>query len=687
MSVEFIWAIVQVAIGLGFVIFVHELGHFAVAKMCGVQCDKFMIGFDIGGCKISKKWGETVYGIGIIPLGGYVKMLGQDDDPSKIAEQIEQSRLDPQLEGVEVTGPGGEKYKVDPRSYLAKSVPQRMAIISAGVIMNIIFAFIFAVIAFGLGVPYVPSIVSQTVPGSPAWQANLRTGDDIVEIGNVEDPSFSQLTGKVTLADLEQGLPLVIQHGASGTKSTVTLHPRQQDGKGLAKIGIVSPYSLQLVKEEPVRTGSAAAVENGFEGGDEIIEIQGNPVENYQELIAALVAQVDQPLEVTVRRDGTPAESGNENTIQGGKKVTVEVPPNPMRRLGLVMQMGPVIATQQDSPAQAAKLPTGHSIVAITTPTGRFSNAAGDQPLDPLSLPHLLRQLTKENDGSTIELSLSDSTNLAVKQRKVNWLDSDSTPGTPVALSSLGIAYEVRNVVVSVTDNSPAQQAGLQAGDELVAAEISFPQADGGKTKTLPIQLGDQPNFPMLIGTLQRLPIETKVELTYRRGEKENQVILQAKPDSEHPVYLVDRGFLLQTLQRVREAKTVAGQFQLGWDRTVESLMLVYRFLQKLGTQVPVTALGGPETIAKAAFYSASEGTAALLVFLTMLSANLAVVNFLPIPILDGGHMVFLAYEGIFRRPANEKFVVAMHTIGFAFIIGLMLFLIALDRGLIPRNL
>ena len=191
----------------------------------------------------------------------------------------------------------------------------------------------------------------------------------------------------------------------------------------------------------------------------------------------------------------------------------------------------------------------------------------------------------------------------------------------------------------------------------------------------------------MLIGTLQRLPIETKVELTYRRGEKENQVILQAKSDSEHPVYLVDRGFLLDTLQRVREAKTVAGQFQLGWDRTVESLMLVYRFLQKLGTQVPVTALGGPETIAKAAFYSASEGTAALLVFLTMLSANLAVVNFLPIPILDGGHMVFLAYEGIFRRPANEKFVVAMHTIGFAFIIGLMLFLIALDRGLIPRNL
>ena len=74
-------------------------------------------------------------------------------------------------DAVPVTGPNGETYYVDRRSYLAKSVPQRMAIISAGVIMNVIFAFIFAVIAYGMGVPYVPAIVSETVPGSPAWQA------------------------------------------------------------------------------------------------------------------------------------------------------------------------------------------------------------------------------------------------------------------------------------------------------------------------------------------------------------------------------------------------------------------------------------------------------------------------------------------------------------------------------------
>ena len=114
---------------------------------------------------------------------------------------------------------------------------------------------------------------------------------------------------------------------------------------------------------------------------------------------------------------------------------------------------------------------------------------------------------------------------------------------------------------------------------------------------------------------------------------------------------------------------------------------MVFRFLKKIGTQVPVTALGGPITIAKAAGYSAYEGLPALLIFLTMLSANLAVLNFLPIPLLDGGHMAFLAYEGVRGRPASERFVVALHTVGFVFIVSLMLFVVALDLNLIPRNL
>ena len=97
-NLESWWAIAQMALGLGFVIFVHELGHFLVAKACGVKCEKFYVGFDAFDIKIGdmvliprailkKQWGETEYGIGILPLGGYVKMLGQDDNPANAAEE------------------------------------------------------------------------------------------------------------------------------------------------------------------------------------------------------------------------------------------------------------------------------------------------------------------------------------------------------------------------------------------------------------------------------------------------------------------------------------------------------------------------------------------------------------------------------------------------------------------------
>src|SRR5277367_3623686 len=90
--------ILEVCVGLGMVIFVHELGHFLVAKACGVKCEKFYLGFDIYGLKLCKfQWGETEYGIGILPLGGYVKMLGQDDNPANLAEENRRARVKAEL--------------------------------------------------------------------------------------------------------------------------------------------------------------------------------------------------------------------------------------------------------------------------------------------------------------------------------------------------------------------------------------------------------------------------------------------------------------------------------------------------------------------------------------------------------------------------------------------------------------
>jgi regulator of sigma E protease len=118
---------------------------------------------------------------------------------------------------------------------------------------------------------------------------------------------------------------------------------------------------------------------------------------------------------------------------------------------------------------------------------------------------------------------------------------------------------------------------------------------------------------------------------------------------------------------------------------TRDAVLQVYLFLRKIGSQISVFSLGGPKSIVMAAGGAALDGFPQLLLFLTLLSANLAVVNFLPIPLLDGGHMVFLILEGILRRPVSDKVVVAFHYLGFVFIVSLMLFVLGLDFGLIPR--
>jgi len=171
------WSWLVLAIGLGFVIFVHELGHFAVAKWVGVFVERFSIGF--GPVIWSFRRGETEYALSAIPFGGYVKMLGQDD-----ANPAEMTR---------------EDLKLDPRSYPAQSVPKRMAIISAGVIMNVIFGFLFFLFVFNVGVPYTPALVGSVEAGSPAWQVGIERGDRIVQINGEEVVEFEQLIQAVVL--------------------------------------------------------------------------------------------------------------------------------------------------------------------------------------------------------------------------------------------------------------------------------------------------------------------------------------------------------------------------------------------------------------------------------------------------------------------------------------------------------
>jgi regulator of sigma E protease len=684
------WVIVilQVAFALGFVIFVHELGHFLVARMCGVKCEKFMIGFDVGGYKLSRQWGETEYGIGILPFGGYVKMLGQDDNPANIAEQVRESQVHGDMANAkEITGPNGEKYWVDRRSYLAKSVPQRMAIISAGVVMNVIFAFIFATIAYKIGVPYIPSIISQTAPGSPAWQADIRPGDELVQVADIVEPSFDELRGNVILGDLVNGIPFKVRRGGETLEKRLT--PELTEGDP-ARIGVVPPWSLRLHPKMPAFAETPAGeAKPSLEGGDEVVAVDGQPLESYVDLAAYLAAHPEIEIVVQVRRGGEAPKDDPEGPRSGGELIDVAIAPRPLRTLGMTMQMGKIVAVQEGSPADEAGIKPGDFIDKIEVAGGATSS--GDQPAlsgDPMLAPEELRRLAEE-DGD-VKLSLrrasTESDNrggepITVPLRRVTSLEQPVGQTDPLSAPALGVAYRVLSIVDEVTPGGPADKAGIEPGDQITQAEFVFPEEMKEKPRSTVWEFGPADGEPAhwaaLMARLQDAPKGTQLKLTLLRGKESKTATIA--PTEMDGYFVPERGFAFEWVSRTRIAESWGDAARRGFDETISAMGMVYRFLSKLGGQVPLDAMGGPITIAQVAGFSAFEGVGKLLIFLTMLSANLAVINFLPIPLLDGGHIVFLAWEGIRGKPASEKFVVAMHTIGFVFIITLMLFVISND--------
>ena len=688
-SLSMVMAILKAAFGLGFVIFVHELGHFLVAKACGVKCEKFYVGFDVP-IKIGpiqfprtlfrKQWGETEYGIGIVPLGGYVKMLGQDDNPANTAKEAERIRVAREQSGdnQEETPP-----EVDPRSYPAKSVPQRLAIISAGVVMNLIFAVIFSAVAYRMGVSYTPCIVGSTSPGLSAWKHDLQTGDRILQMGSEGEPSDhlrfdKDMVVTVMMTGANQNLDLLVQPynapDAAQQKPewiTVKLSSPQEELKGRPVIGI-SPYlttkiglpdeHAKLLEHLPIGKVSPA-----LEFGDQIIAIDGQPIENYEQLSLQLARRVDENLKLTIRR--SVAEKGTD------KEFDVVLAKNPLRTLGLNMGMGPITAIQDGSLAQQADLKVGDRVLTIN----------GQEVGDPLTLHDQLRRLAGQETVLGIEREGSDQpTTITVTPQQPTMLHLGVGSSGSLAAGALGFAYSIENTVASVVPGSPADEAGMQAGDSLY--EVGFVPAAGVEQKLeeemfprlQPIPLAEKLAWPTVHERIQLSQPNTKFKVVFIRDGLQKSAQMVAVESDQFNV--TDRGLRPMADEEVHRVTSWSQAFSLGLRETTESIRQVYFILFNLITgQISPTNLGGPASIATMAGLEANESTARLLIFLTLLSANLAVINFLPIPVLDGGHAMFLLYEGIFRRPVNDRIAFGLTMAGFCFILGLMIFVIGLD--------
>lgn len=724
-----VWLGVQVALGLGFVIFVHELGHFLAAKTFGVRCDKFYIGFDvpitIGPIHLPRtlgkfQWGETEYGIGIIPLGGYVKMLGQDDDPRAAEEEAKRIRLGE-----------GEAAPLDPRSYPAKPVWQRMIIISAGVVMNLIFAVILAAGAYWIGVPYQPTVAGSTLAGGPAWEAGIQTGDQVLKLGDMkqDDPNmrYNDLVVAVVMRGFEdktEPLPMTVLRGDKQVEITAIPSAKYSKDGDIYRIGLMTPTSPKIATPPYSPNSFLAQSKPDLEPGDMITAVDGEPLPvdprfNQvlgSELTQRLQAAFEKPVSITIERTIDKSDAAPQ-------KLTLELPPVPVKTLGLGFVPGPVTGIQVGSIAAKSDLRVGDVIesvngqpvenalelparigelagqeIKLTVRRAKAGTVTGDVVTDDAvngstdEAPPRPKSAGAEGETTQATESTSsavaagfDSVEVTMPGPERASFDPISDIAGELTLGGLGIAFEVTHRISSVDPSHWQPADAIRVGDELLQVQwLATPEQKKEFAKQFrpkafeAFVIDNQFTTSTLYDMQQSLPAGSQLKCWLRRDGKTIDAV--AKLDYAKDWYWHQRGIALSPLMNTHQTDSVATALELGSWETSQRFHDVLDFLRLLVTgKIGAKGVGGPIAIAEAAGSEASYGVARLMIFLTLLSANLAILNFLPIPALDGGHMIFLIAEAIRGKPVNEALQVRLTMLGVLGLLSLMAFVIVKD--------
>lgn len=268
---------------LGVLIFVHELGHFIAAKSVDIRVERFAIG--LGPKVFGFQRGETEYIVGAIPLGGYVKMGGMDDE---VMDKVE--------------GGQAEVRPPSPRDFDAKPLWARAWVISAGVIMNFLFAFAtYAFIAGNWGDGHLDTrqlgvVQAETLPAGAESLSDLPIGSEIVRVGDAEIAYWDEITAALIAAPAG---PLTIQTEQPTASVTIELGDDPEDRRQIAaSIGYWLPSTVAAVVD------GSPADDGGLRAGDQIVAIDGVEIATWHELFTAIRARPGVRMELGVERDG-----------------------------------------------------------------------------------------------------------------------------------------------------------------------------------------------------------------------------------------------------------------------------------------------------------------------------------------------------------------------------------------------
>lgn len=686
-------------LGFGFLVFVHELGHFLVAKWVGIRATQFAIGFghslltwrkgigfrvgstepeyekrarqylrdhnvDLTGMTDEQKQrrlyeaadqmglGETEYRLNWLPLGGYVKMLGQEDmDPG--------ARSD------------------DPRSFNAKPIWARAAVISAGVTMNLITGAIFFVIAFSAGVDFPPAVVGMIAPGSPAADTyaqghdndpayqGLRPGDVVTHINGEEPLDFTDLALGAALG--AAGEPVHLRIDRDGHELDYAIVP-VKDLRGLQTLGIMPPLTVQLepqLKRLPPELRNA-----GVKPGWAIESVDGRTVRTFGEFDAILDAKRGEPAEVTFAGDDGRAtltlRAEPMLTSRSGDKVAHLLGMVPLTKITDLVEPTPSLFSRllsfgrapAPTPAQAAGLQADDLVQQL-----------GDT-LWPS--PSQFLQIIKSSGGLPMRL---------VVLRNGDTVDLGTIRTNDDGIIGVVPGYATRSNLLSTTlENSPAA-AGMDhppAGSRIIAVN-GTPVADFGDLQRVLADLAAQnpDGFDVEITYADNLP-EPITSTSRIQVGKEDAAALAAADWRVNDAFID----LFKQLKTRIVARNVAEATLMGVRKTHQIMLQTYLFIFR-ATQgsLPLSQAAGPIGIVHYGATFTSYGWPYLMFFLGLISINLVVINLLPVPIVDGGHLVFLAIEKIKGSPVSARVQTAATLVGLVLLGSLFLFVTYHDIG------
>lgn len=313
-------SIISFIIVLGVLVFVHEFGHFIVARLCGVGVEKFSIGF--GPRLYGWKRGRTDYMVSGIPLGGYVKMVGEEPDSDLDEDDI-------------------------PYSFTHKKVWQRSLIVAAGPVFNFLLAIVLYFFLYWIhGTYFYPPVVGEIGPETAAFKSGLMVGDEILYAGDKKIESWSQFEKRVKKSDGKEFL-LKIKRGED--EKEIIFIPEKTETETLFGenkkefLSGASPYFppvIDFVSEKSPASGA------GLKPGDRIVKINQEPVDTWND-VSRLISGAADSVTILISRDNdiytmelTPELKESKNLL--GKKVKRKIIGIGGQNTTIVKRLGPV---------------------------------------------------------------------------------------------------------------------------------------------------------------------------------------------------------------------------------------------------------------------------------------------------------------------------------------------------------